>query len=313
MKTEEAHITFAEYQIPTQERTALHVRAWTPDAPRAAIQIAHGMAEHGGRYEDFAMAMAREGIAVYAPDHAGHGKSAAPDAYGYFYAKHGWRRAVDDLHAVRASIEERHPGVPLILLGHSMGSLMARSYITRYGEGLRGVILSGTGGPNPLLPVGKLLAAIEMRRLPAHKPSLLIDKLVFGAYSKPFAPARTPFDWLSRDPAQVDAYIADPGCGFPFTAAGYRDVFMGLGEIQAKSWAPSVPAGLPVLIISGERDPVGAMGKGVRWVEKALRDAGVREVECVLYPGARHELLNETNRAEVYADVAAWVSRVLAA
>ncbi|MCL2544926.1 MAG: lysophospholipase [Clostridia bacterium] len=313
MKTEEARVTFAEYQVPVGEGTSLHVRAWAPEAPRAVIQIAHGMAEHGGRYGDFAAAIALAGIAVYAADHAGHGKSATPEKYGHFYAKNGWRQAVEDLHAVRASIEERHPGVPLVLLGHSMGSLMARSYITRHGEGLGGVILSGTGGPNPLLPVGKLLAAIEMRRLPAYRPSLLIDKLVFGAYSKPFAPARTPFDWLSRDPGQVDAYIADPACGFPFTAAGYRDVFAGLSEIQAKGWAAGVPAGLPVLIISGERDPVGGMGKGVRWVEKALRGAGVRDVTCALYPEARHELLNETNRAEVYADVLAWISRVLAA
>jgi len=307
MKTEEIRINFAEYQVAAGEETQLHVRAWIPEAPRAAIQIAHGMAEHGGRYADFAMAMAREGIAVYAADHAGHGKTAPPDKYGYFYAQNGWRQAVDDIHAVRASINQRHPGLPLILLGHSMGSLMARSYITRYGEGLSGVILSGTGGPNPLLPVGKLLAAIEMRRLPAYKPSLLIDKLVFGAYSKPFAPTRTRFDWLSREPAQVDAYIADPACGFAFTATGYRDVFAGLGEIQAKGWAASVPADLPVLIVSGERDPVGGMGKGVRWVEKALLDAGVRDVTCTLYPEARHELLNEINRDEVYGDLLAWM------
>ena len=311
MKTGESHTTLMEYQVASREKTSLHVNAWIPDAPRAVIQIAHGMAEHGRRYADFARTMTREGIAVYAADHAGHGKSAPPDQYGYFYAQNGWRRAVEDLHAVRASAGERHPGLPLVLLGHSMGSLMARSYITRHGEGLRGVILSGTGGPNPLLPIGKLLAAIEMRRLPAYRPSALIDKLVFGAYSKPFAPARTRFDWLSRDPAQVDAYIADPACGFAFTATGYRDVFAGLGGIQGKGWAAGIPARLPVLLASGARDPVGGMGKGVRWVEKALRDAGLRNVTCTLYPGARHELLNETNRAEVYADLLAWVSRTL--
>jgi len=299
--------------VSAGEGTALHVSAWVPEAPRAAIQIAHGMAEHGRRYADFAGAMAREGIAVYVADHAGHGKTVASDKYGFFYAQNGWRQAVDDMHAVRASVTERHPGVPLVLLGHSMGSLMARSYITRYGEGLSGVILSGTGGPNPLLPVGKLLAAVEKRRLPAYQPSQLINKLVFGAYSKPFAPTRTPFDWLSRDAAQVDAYMADPACGFAFTATGYQDVFAGLSEIQAKGWAARVPADLPVLIISGERDPVGGMGKGVRWVEKALRDAGVGDVTCTLYPEARHELLNETNRDEVYADLLDWVSRVLAA
>ena len=314
----ETRISRMEYQISAQQAEGmpegmLHLTAWTPDAPRATLQIAHGMSEHARRYADFANAAARAGIAVYAADHAGHGKSAPPERYGFLYAKDGWRLAVEDLHAVRVSIAERHPGLPQFLLGHSMGSMMARSYVACHGEGLKGLILSGTSGPNPLLPIGKMLAAVEMRRLPTYRPSSLVDKLVFGSYNKPFAPNRTPFDWLSRDQAQVDAYIADPACGFPFTATGYRDVFAGAGQIQAKDWAGKVPAGLPVLLVSGDRDPVGGMGKGVRWVEKALRDAGVRDVECKLYPEARHELLNEINRDEVYADLLFWIRRALAA
>jgi len=298
---------YDEYRVPAPDGGSLHVSAWAPDAPRAVIQVAHGMAEHALRYAEFAGCMVRTGIAVYAADHAGHGRSAPPEKYGFFYAKDGWRLAVEDLHAVRVSMEARHAGAPVILLGHSMGSMLARSYVTRYGQGLGGLILSGTGGPNPLLPVGRFVSMLEKLWLPAYRPSLLLHRMAFGAYNKPFAPARTPFDWLSRDAARVDAYIADPACGFPFTATGYRDVFAGMREIQSADWARKVPAGLPVLLVSGERDPVGGMGKGVRWVENALREAGVRDVTCRLYPEARHELLNETNRDEVIADLLGWI------
>lgn len=312
-RKEGVSVLFDEYQVPDQAGGSLHVSAWVPDAPRAAMQIAHGMAEHSRRYADFAAAMTAQGIAVYAGDHAGHGKSAQPDRYGYFYPRDGWQGAVEDLHAVRESMQERHPGLPVLLMGHSMGSMLARSYVTCHGEGLKGLILSGTSGPNPMLALGRFLAAVEMRRLSAYQPSRLLDRLAFGANNKPFAPNRTRFDWLSRDPAQVDAYIADPACGFPFTATGYRDLFAGMARIQAKEWARQVPPALPVLLISGDQDPVGGMGRGVRWVESRLREAGVRDVVCTLYLGARHELLNEINRLEVYADLLKWIRRVLAA
>ncbi len=312
LRQETAGVNFAEYQVPGQEGAALHVSTWVPEAPRAAMQISHGMAEHARRYADFARYLAAAGIAVYASDHAGHGKSASPDKYGYFYAKDGWKRVVDDLHSVRGSIEAQHPGLPVFLFGHSMGSMLARSYMSRYAKGLAGVILCGTSGPNPLLPLGKLLAGLELRRLSTYKPSQLLNRMAFGANNKPFEPSRTPFDWLSRDKAQVDAYIADPACGFAFTATGYSDLFAGLTEIQAKDWAGHVPCDLRVLVISGECDPVGGR-KAASWLLARLNEADVRLVECKVYPEARHEILNEINREEVYADVLAWVERVLAA
>jgi alpha-beta hydrolase superfamily lysophospholipase len=299
-----------EYRLPTRDEVRLYVRAHVPTAPWAVLQIAHGMSEHSLRYDDFAQAMAAEGIAVYVNDHAGHGQSAPPEHYGVFDESDGWYCAMEDLHSVRASVQQRHPGLPMLMLGHSMGSMLMRSYIVRHASGLRGVVLSGANGPNPIVGIAKLLAGFEKLRLPTYAPAKRIDKLVFGAYGKLFAPTRTPFDWLSRDAAQVDAYVADPACGFPFTATGYRDVFNGVAEIQAADWASRVPAELPILMISGDRDPVGGMGKGVRKVEAMLRNAGVHDLTCTLYPDARHEPLNETCKAQVYADLLAWFRRV---
>lgn len=305
------HVLCVEERLSTSGGASLYVRGWVPESPWATLQIAHGMAEHMLRYDAFALAMAEQGIAVYGNDHAGHGRSAEPEKYGYFYPRDGWRRVVEDLHEVHDWVAARHPDVPCVLLGHSMGSFLARSYMVRYGAGLQGVILSGTAGPNSALPLGKALAAFEMRRLGAYEPSHLIDRVAFSSNNKAFAPARTKMDWLSRDPEVVDAYIADPACGFVFTATGYRDLFAGLTEIQARGWADGVPKQLPVLLVSGQRDPVGGMGKGVRWVESALKKSGVREVTCNLYPEARHEPLNEWNREDLYRDILEWMRSAL--
>ena len=299
-----------EHRLDTPQGTSLYVRGTVPDTPWAVLQIAHGMAEHIQRYDAFAQAMAEAGIAVYGNDHAGHGRTTDAARYGYLYATEGWRSLVEDMHALRIWEGERHPGLPVFLLGHSMGSFLARSYARAHGDTLSGLILSGTAGPNPALGLGKLLARMEMRRLSPHRPCKLVDALAFSGNNRPFKPARTAFDWLCSDPAVVDAYIADPACGFPFTATGYRDLFDGLTEISAPDWADKLRRDVPILLFSGERDPVGGMGKGVRWVEESVRKAGVRDVTCVLYPQGRHEMLNEVNRLEVYTLVLDWVRRV---
>ncbi|MDR3050229.1 MAG: lysophospholipase [Oscillospiraceae bacterium] len=306
-------VTVTEDRLPVQGgQSRLYLRAWAPDDPWAVLIIAHGMAEHIARYDAFAGFLADQGVAVYGCDHAGHGKSALPEKYGYFYPKDGWHRVVDDLEDVRAYACARHPGLPVALLGHSMGSMLARSYITRYGQRLAGVVLSGTAGPNPTLPLGRALAGLQALLLPRYKPSKLLHTLAFSANNRPFAPARTPADWLSSDPVQVDAYIADTACGYMFTATGYRDLLAGMAETNRRDWAAGVPQALPVLIFSGAMDPVGGMGRGVAWVEHALRRAGVRDVTCRLYPQGRHEMLNELGREQVYEDVLAWLKRTLA-
>ena len=301
------------HQLPLQSATGqgeLYVRVWEPEnQPKAVLQIVHGMAEHIERYDRFARYLSQNSILVVGADNASHGKSISKDGIrGYFGAEHGWNSLIQDIQSVHSIIKQSYCGLPCILFGHSMGSFLARSYAARHGDDLDGFIFCGTAGKNPALPVAKLLARSEIRKNGASTPSRLLDKLSFGAYNNAFKPNRTPFDWLSRDEAEVDKYVDDPACGFVFTAAGFRDLFDGLGEVSGPQWARRVPK-RPILLIAGDADPVGANGKGVKQVEAWLVQSGHR-VKCILYPGARHELLNETNREQVSDDVRLFIEGV---
>ena len=301
------------HQLPLQSATGqgeLYVRVWEPEnQPKAVLQIVHGMAEHIERYDRFARYLNQNSILVVGADNASHGKSISKDGIrGYVGAEHGWNSLIQDIQSVHSIIKQSYCGLPCILFGHSMGSFLARSYAARHGDDLDGFIFCGTAGKNPALPVAKVLARSEIRKNGASTPSRLLDKLSFGAYNNAFKPNRTPFDWLSRDEAEVDKYVDDPACGFVFTAAGFRDLFDGLGEVSGPQWARRVPK-RPILLIAGDADPVGANGKGVKQVEAWLVQSGHR-VKCILYPGARHELLNETNREQVSDDVRLFVEGV---
>ena len=301
------------HQIPLQSATGqgeLYVRVWEPEnQPKAVLQIVHGMAEHIERYDRFARYLNQNSILVVGADNASHGKSISKDGIrGYFGAEHGWNSLIQDIQSVHSIIKQSYCDLPSILFGHSMGSFLAHSYAARYGDDLDGFIFCGTAGKNPALPVAKLLARCEIRKNGASTPSRLLDKLSFGAYNNAFEPNRTPFDWLSRDEAEVDKYVDDPACGFVFTAAGFRDLFDGLGEVSGPQWARRVPK-RPILLIAGDADPVGANGKGVKQVETWLVQSG-HTVKCILYPGARHELLNETNREQVSEDVRLFIEGV---
>ena len=301
------------HQLPLQSATGqgeLYVRVWEPEnQPKAVLQIVHGMAEHIERYDRFARYLNQNSILVVGADNASHGKSISKDGIrGYFGAEHGWNSLIQDIQSVHSIIKQSYCGLPCILFGHSMGSFLARSYAARHGDDLDGFIFCGTAGKNPALPVAKVLARSEIRKNGASTPSRLLDKLSFGAYNNAFKPNRTPFDWLSRDEAEVDKYVDDPACGFVFTAAGFRDLFDGLGEVSGPQWARRVPK-RPILLIAADADPVGANGKGVKQVEAWLVQSGHR-VKCILYPGARHELLNETNREQVSDDVRLFVEGV---
>ena len=301
------------HQLPLQSETGqgeLYVRVWeSENQPKAVLQIVHGMAEHIERYDRFARYLNQNSILVVGADNASHGKSISKDGIrGYFGAVHGWNSLIQDIQSVHSIIKQSYCDLPCILFGHSMGSFLARSYAARHGDDLDGFIFCGTAGKNPALPVAKLLARCEIRKNGASTPSRLLDKLSFGAYNNAFEPNRTPFDWLSRDEAEVDKYVDDPACGFVFTAAGFRDLFDGLGEVSGPQWARRVPK-RPILLIAGDADPVGANGKGVKQVEAWLVQSGHR-VKCILYPGARHELLNETNREQVSDDVRLFIEGV---
>lgn len=284
----------------------LDYRMWLPEGePKAVIQLVHGMAEHIDRYDATARALADAGFAVVGHTHLGHGTAAK--IKGYFGEKDGWQHLIDDVHVLRQRVQQHQQGVPYILLGHSMGSFIVRCYLMQYAEGLAGAILSGTGFfPKPVALLGLGVANLVCLFGGEKKPSRLINGIAFGGSNKLFKPARTDFDWLTRDEAIVDSYVADPYCGFIFTGGGYRDFFTGLNHLTK---VQGVPENLPVLLFSGEKDPVGS-GDGVNKVAKQLRAAGVKQVDVKLYPDGRHEMFNELNREAVWQDVAAWVEKI---
>lgn len=270
---------------------------------KAVLQIAHGMAEHSLLYVDFARSIASNGYVVVINDHLGHGKSvSAGGSYGYF-GEGGCQNLVRDMHKLYDIIRKDYPNVPYFLLGHSMGSFLARSYAAQYGEELAGVILVGTCGNagKAVYQAEKLLAEHLMKKKGARGHDPLFAKLSTQKYNAAFNPSRTPNDWISRDMEQVDIYTNDPLCGFDLTISGYRDIILLQEEISSPGWYRKVPD-IPILILSGDRDPVGNFGKGVRRLAAKLSKTGHR-VKMVLYPEARHAILTETNRNEVYEEV----------
>lgn len=295
--------------VTATDGTSLFTHRWLPDGdPKAVVQLAHGMAEHSARYARVAEALTAAGYAVYAHDHRGHGRTASEADHGYFADQHGWESVVGDLRQVTDHARAEYPGLPVFLLGHSMGSFLARAYVIEGSHDLAGLVLSGTAGdPGPLGQVGAGVAAAEARIRGRRHVSALLDKLTFGRYNAAFMPNRTDFDWLSRDEAEVDAYVADPLCGNTFTSGFFSDLLGGLGGINNVKRVAGVRRDLPILLVAGDKDPVGDSGKGPRAVAQQYRDVGVLDVTCTLYPGARHEVFNETNRDEVLADVIRWL------
>lgn len=290
--------------------TELCTYTWEPKGePRAIVQIAHGMAEHAGRYDRLAQRLTDEGYVVYAHDHRGHGGTAieARD-HGYFADEDGWWTVVDDIRAVGARAQDEHPGLRRVLLGHSMGSFLSRSYAMKYGDDIDALVLSGTGaGPGLLGKVGSLIATVESKVRGPRAKSTLMNTLSFGEYNKAFKPNRTEFDWLSRDPDEVDAYIADPLCGEVFTTGFYIDMLGGLDLVNDDKNVARVRSDLPIYLFSGSMDPVGDAGKGVKAVRAQFERAGVRDVTMRLYPDGRHEMFNEINRDEVTDDLIDWL------
>ncbi len=300
--------------IPADDGTPLHTNRWLPEgSPRAVVQIAHGMAEHSDRYARFAQSLTDDGYAVYAHDHRGHKGTAVDHAHeGYFADHDGWGTAVRDMASITATLRAEQPGVPVFLFGHSMGSFLSRSYAAEYAEDLAGLVLSGTAGdPGALALAGIAISTIQGKLRGRRHPSGLMDTMSFGQYNAAFKPNRTKSDWLSRDPAEVDKYIADEWCGNVFTAGFYADLLGGLRQINSDTLVAKVPKDLPILVFSGDQDPVGAAGKGPTAVAEQYRRLGVHDVTLKLYPGGRHEMLNETNRDEVTADVIAWLDAKL--
>ena len=285
-------------------KSTIHYYLWEPAGePAAILQITHGMAEHMQRYAPFAEYLNTYGILVCGHDHIGHGKSAAPEDWGYFGENDGWKIFVQDVEQLHQIMKVQYMDVPYFLMGHSMGSFVARAWLAMYGKGVDGAIIMGTAGANPALGVAKTLVKTIRKSKGSRHISGLLTKLAFGSYNKRISPSRTPFDWLTRDGEIVDKYIADPACGFTFTAAGYADLFNLIGYISTDSWYKLVPKNLPILFVAGAEDPVGAYGAGPAEVAEGLDNAGCKDVSLIMYEGMRHEILNEFGKEAVYEDL----------
>jgi alpha-beta hydrolase superfamily lysophospholipase len=291
---------------------------WQPaegEAPRGVVHIAHGMAEHAGRYARLAEALARAGYVVQATDHRGHGKTAERDEdLGFFTTSGGWKRVVRDQGELIDRARDEHPDLPLIALGHSMGSFMTQELMYTRPEALDAAVLSGSNGkPSPLVAAGRVIARVERRRLGERGKSALIHSLSFESFNKAFKSPRTLFDWLSRDPIEVDKYIADPRCGFVCSTAFWVDMLDALPALARPESHARIRKDLPVYVVAGSEDPVSERTKGLTQLVAAYRRAGLYRVTCRIYEGARHEIFNEVNRDQVTSELIHWLDKNVAA
>jgi len=305
-------MTYNEFRLSSKDGTVIYAYSWIPDKPIAAIQISHGAVEHALRYEDFAKYLADNDFAVYANDHRGHGKTAgSPENVAYLGEKSGgFLQAVEDMHLLTERIKSDNPGLPVFLLGHSMGSLMSRVYASKYGGELSGLVLTGTGRVSPaLIAVVRGLAKTIMAFYGRRHKSPLCHKLVFGTLNRPFG-GETGSEFICSDDAVVKAYAADKYCGNTATAAFIDELLFGTRAAFKKGTFQNTPKDLPLFIGAGEFDAMG--GAGLKEVKKDVADyrkAGMVDFEFHIYEGMRHEILNEKNKQRVYQDILTWLKK----
>ena len=296
---------------PSQGAGMIHALRWEPEGkPVAILQIVHGVAEYAARYEEFASFLTSKGFLVVAEDHMGHGGSLGENgAKGHFAG--GWFHAVADTYQLLQDTRAEYPDVPYILLGHSMGSFMVRTMLAKYPDsGIAATIISGTAWmPGAVISAGLTAATLVAKCQDPNKPSKLLNDMMFGSYNNKIEHKRTTHDWLTRDQKIVDAYVADPLCGFSMTAGLDKNMMTGLKFIQDAQNLEKMQKDLPVLFIAGADDPVGNYGKGVKQAAEAFTEVGMQKVSVRLYPMGRHEVLNELNREEVYANILDWLKK----
>ncbi|UTC67590.1 MULTISPECIES: alpha/beta hydrolase [unclassified Treponema] len=292
---------------------AIAVHQWLPKKkPKAVIHIVHGMAEHALRYEDFAEDACTRGFTVFAADHRGHGKTCGNIMLkGYLADKDGFKRVVEDQKEINDEVNKIYQDIPIIILGHSFGSFITQNYIENYGQTVKAAILVGSAGPNSMMNIAGAAAGLNKLFSGRKKPSKFMDKLSFGSYNKTVDKPKTNFDWLSRDEEEVQKYIADEYCGFICTVGFYQDLIKGLKQTHKPSEMAKIPNELPILITSGDKDPVSNLGKSVKKLYDIYKTNGINDLELKLYKDARHEILNETNKEEVKADIFAWIEKRL--
>lgn len=293
-------------------RSRVFARYWQPaDRPRGVVQIIHGMSEHSGLYMEFAEYLCQAGLAVVAHDQIGHGHSvAAGQRYCFFAEYDGWNIALDDIQQVRAYVQVQWPDLPYYMFGHSLGSFLLRTYLLRPASaGLSGAVLSGSGNINQAwLKLGNLLIKLERKRLGAQGLSPLLAFVIQGGYNRQFHPNRTAADWLSSDNAMVDSYLADPFCRKLPTVGLYDDINQALPIIGKAANMKLMDSTVPLLLLSGENDPLGGNGRAVRKLRDQFEQAGCADISLRLYPGCRHALIYEQNRQEIYEDILFWLN-----
>ena len=303
--------TFKDFYFNSSTgKNKIHARMCVPDAePRAIVQIIHGIAEYIDRYDEFMSFLADNGIIAVGTDHLGHGKSIeSEEQTGFFAYDNGWDYVVRDEEVLRLAMHENYPELPIIVFGHSMGSFMARTLLIRYPDAFNAAIISGTGNQGAALVNGGLFMGNLVTGLKgAHHYSKFLNNLAFGSYNKIYDNPKTEYDWLSRDEANVQKYIDDPLCGFIPSCSLFRDMMTGVKFITNKKNLTAMNKDMPVYFMSGDMDPVGECGKGVQKAYNNFLEAGMKDVSINLYPGGRHEMLNEINKDEVYTDILAWL------
>ena len=308
-----------EWMFPATDGVhTLRACIWTPDEGTRVcgiVQLIHGMAEHIDRYRDFAMFLVNAGFIVCGHDHLGHGKSVRNDSeLGHISFANGKTSMIEHVHVLRMHMQQTYgTTLPYIVMGHSMGSFIARAYMARHGDGIAGCIVCGTGNPPAMMShAGYVLGHVVAALSDESCVNGLINDLGLGAFSRAIKNARTDVDWICTDDAVVDAYIADPYCGQTFTIGGWTMVSDLTREVVTPKHAAQLPVHCPLLFIAGEQDPVGKNGIQVTQACNLYKKAGVTDVTCILYPGMRHEILNEPEHMRVYEDVLAWVREHIA-
>ena len=301
-----------EFTFPsTEEGETIYGRAYIPYGEvKGIVQFAHGMCDYGERYEDFFRELTDCGyIAAYA-DHLGHGNSVRSlDDLGYFSARDGYKKVVDDFNTFYGILDEKFPNDKHYVIGHSMGSFIVRYFMAAYRRPMAGAILMGTSGPNPLAGIGAGLAAgIALVRGGYYRSSFL-EKLAFGSYNKHIEDPVSAWDWLSRDENAVYDFDTDELRNQTFTASGFKDLFSLVRIVNLNTFIDDTPKELPILLLSGDEDPLGNYGKGIRKLEDIFHSLDFRDVQSVLFRGARHELCHELNREEVFETVIDWLNR----
>ena len=304
-----------DFHFPSSNgKNNIHCRLWSPEGtPRGIVQIVHGVAEHIGRYHDFATFLTENGFIAVGDDHLGHGLSVNDDSeLGWFAEENGWDLIVKDEKLLRDRMHEEYPDIPMILLGHSMGSFMARTYIGYYPDDFDLCIISGTGHtPGVVCRAGRMMARREIRRHGSKYRSATLQQMAFGSYLKGIENPIGANDWICRDENVIRAYDADPLCGFGGTAELMYEMMVGLEKIGSNSHNMKIRKDLPILMISGTADPVGGWGKSVKAVFDRMKGLGIENITLKLYPDARHEVLNELNKQEVWSDVLNWLNKYI--